>query len=67
VSRPAILAIDAGTTGITVLLVGQDGAVLSRGYREFRTYRQAGSSDGGEIWRQPCAAREALTAARVEP
>ncbi|MGH2686577.1 MAG: FGGY family carbohydrate kinase, partial [Actinomycetota bacterium] len=31
----AILAIDAGTTGMTVLVVGEDGAVVSRGYREF--------------------------------
>jgi glycerol kinase len=30
-----ILAIDAGTTGVTALLVGDDGTVHSRGYREF--------------------------------
>ena len=31
----AVLAIDAGTTGVTVLVVDEDGAVLGRGYREF--------------------------------
>src|SRR5215213_7869137 len=30
-----VLAIDAGTTGITALVVGEQGDVLSRGYREF--------------------------------
>jgi glycerol kinase len=30
----AILAIDAGTTGTTALVIAQDGAVLGRGYRE---------------------------------
>ncbi|MCA1726528.1 MAG: glycerol kinase GlpK [Actinobacteria bacterium] len=30
-----VLAIDAGTTGITVLVIGEDGAVLGKGYREF--------------------------------
>src|SRR3954451_16361690 len=29
-----VLAIDAGTTGVTALVVGQDGGVLARGYRE---------------------------------
>ena len=30
-----VLAIDAGTTGITVLVIGEDGGVRGRGYREF--------------------------------
>src|SRR5687767_10802061 len=30
-----VLAIDAGTTGVTALVVGEDGDVLARGYREF--------------------------------
>ena len=30
-----VLAIDAGTTGVTALVVAEDGAVLARGYREF--------------------------------
>ena len=31
----SVLAIDAGTTGVTALVVGEDGRVLSRGYEEF--------------------------------
>ena len=30
-----VLAIDAGTTGVTALVVGEHGDVLARGYREF--------------------------------
>ena len=31
----SVLAVDAGTTGVTALIVGQDGRVLSRSYQEF--------------------------------
>jgi glycerol kinase len=31
----SVLAIDAGTTGVTALVVADDGRVLSRGYQEF--------------------------------
>ncbi len=31
----SVLAIDCGTTGVTALVVGEDGRVLSRGYQEF--------------------------------
>jgi glycerol kinase len=31
----SVLAIDAGTTGVTALVVGEDGSVLARGYQEF--------------------------------
>jgi glycerol kinase len=31
----SVLAIDAGTTGVTALVVAEDGRVLSRGYQEF--------------------------------
>jgi glycerol kinase len=31
----SVLALDAGTTGVTALLVGHDGSVLARGYQEF--------------------------------
>ena len=34
----AILAIDAGTTGITSVLVAHDGSVLSQGYQEFEQH-----------------------------
>src|SRR3712207_6932012 len=30
-----VLAIDAGTTGVTALLVGVDGRVAAKGYQEF--------------------------------
>lgn len=30
-----VLAIDAGTTGVTALVVGDDGGIVSRGYQEF--------------------------------
>ena len=31
----SVLAIDCGTTGVTALVVSEDGSVLSRGYQEF--------------------------------
>src|SRR4051812_20214843 len=31
----AVLAIDAGTTGVTALVVGDDGSIRARGYEEF--------------------------------
>jgi glycerol kinase len=34
----SVLAIDAGTTGVTALLVAADGTVAARGYQEFRQY-----------------------------
>jgi len=34
----SVLAIDAGTTGVTALIVTSDGTVLSRGYAEFNQY-----------------------------
>jgi glycerol kinase len=34
----SVLAIDAGTTGVTVLIVAPDGSVTGRGYQEFRQY-----------------------------
>jgi glycerol kinase len=34
----SVLAIDAGTTGVTALLVGPDGTVAARGYQEFRQH-----------------------------
>ena len=30
-----VLAIDAGTTGVTALVVAEDGRVVGRGYEEF--------------------------------
>ena len=34
----AILSIDAGTTGVTALVVGRDGGVLGHGYTEFEQH-----------------------------
>ncbi len=34
----SVLAIDAGTTGVTALIVAADGTVVSRGYSEFSQY-----------------------------
>ena len=34
----SVLAIDCGTTGVTALVVSEDGRVLSRGYQEFAQY-----------------------------
>ena len=31
----SVLALDVGTTGVTALVVGEDGSVLARGYQEF--------------------------------
>jgi glycerol kinase len=34
----SVLAIDAGTTGVTALVIAADGSVAGRGYEEFRQY-----------------------------
>lgn len=59
-----ILAIDAGTTGVTALVVDGQGQVISSGYAEFPQYFPADGwveHDLGEIWQATCtAARAAL-------
>jgi len=59
-----VLAIDEGTTGVTCLVVAQDGRVLSRAYREItQHYPQPGwvEHDAEEIFERTVdAAREAL-------
>lgn len=66
---PFVLAIDAGTTGVTALLVGADARVHATGYREFtQHYPHPGwvSHDAEEIWAATLAAtEEALAAAGV--
>jgi glycerol kinase len=50
----SILALDQGTTGSTALVIGQDGKVLGRGYREFtQHFPQPGwvEHDAEEIFR----------------
>ena len=49
----AILAIDAGTTGITALVVDGSAAIIARGYREFPQHFPADGwveHDLGEMW-----------------
>jgi glycerol kinase len=56
-----VLAIDAGTTGVTVLLVGDDARVHATGYREFPQYfPHPGwvSHDADEIWSATLTATE---------
>jgi glycerol kinase len=63
----AILALDAGTTGVTALLVDGAGRAVSRGYREFpQYYPRPGwvEHDAEEIWQATLAAAgEALSRA----
>jgi glycerol kinase len=63
----AVLAIDEGTTGVTCLVVGSDGTVQSRGYREITQHFPAPGlveHDAEEIFARTCeAAREALAGA----
>ena len=55
----AILAIDAGTTGVTVQVVSDKGKTISRGYREFLQYFPAPGQvehEPEEIWQATLAA-----------
>ncbi|MDH4160350.1 MAG: glycerol kinase [Actinomycetota bacterium] len=66
----AVLAVDAGTTGVTALLVGGDGRVLTRGYAEFP---QHFPRDGwvehapDEIWSATLTATRAVLGSAPEP
>jgi glycerol kinase len=66
-----VLAIDAGTTGVTALVVSEDGSVLSRGYREFpQQFPRPGwvEHDPEAWWGATLAAvPDALRAANVSP
>ncbi|MEB3323687.1 MAG: glycerol kinase GlpK, partial [Synechococcaceae cyanobacterium] len=56
------LALDQGTTGSTALLIGDDGTIRGRGYREIRQhYPEPGwvEHDPEEIWHATVAAAEA--------
>jgi len=63
-STPAILAIDEGTTGVTCMVVTQEGHVAARAYSEFtQHFPQPGwvEHDAAEIWAVTCdLARRAL-------
>ena len=62
----AVLAIDAGTTGVTALVVDEQGRIVSRGYREFpQHFPQPGwvEHSPDEIWTAALeAVQDALTA-----
>ena len=65
-----ILAIDAGTTGVTALVVDGQGQVISTGYAEFPQYfPQDGwvEHDLGEIWRATCTAGKSALGAAPGP
>ena len=67
----SVLALDQGTTGSTALVIGADGQVLGRGYREFtQHFPRPGwvEHDAEEIWRVTLeAARDAIAAAKTVP
>ncbi|HTJ22532.1 MAG TPA: glycerol kinase GlpK [Gemmatimonadaceae bacterium] len=66
-----ILAIDEGTTGATCLMIGEDGRVAGRGYREIPQYFPApGQVEHDALEILECvrlAAREAIDAVGSEP
>lgn len=66
-----VLAIDAGTTGITCLVVSDDGKIVGRGYREITQYfPQPGwvEHDAAEIFQRTLdSAREAIEGSGVVP
>src|SRR4051812_21761357 len=65
----AVLAIDAGTTGVTALVVDEQGSVAARGYQEFpQHFPRPGwvEHEPEEIWQATLAAcRAALDTAAV--
>ena len=64
-----VLAIDAGTTGVTALVVSDDARVVAKGYREFPQYFPRPGwveHDAEEIWRATLdATGEALDKAKL--
>ena len=62
----SVLAIDAGTTGVTAVVVAADGTITARGYQEFgQHFPKPGWVEHSpeEIWQATLeAAREALAA-----
>ncbi|HWC35722.1 MAG TPA: glycerol kinase GlpK [Mycobacteriales bacterium] len=65
-----VLAIDAGTTGVTALVVTADGRIGSRGYQEFpQHFPEPGwvEHEPEEIWQATLAACRSALAAAPEP
>ena len=61
----SVLALDVGTTGVTALVVGDDGGVLSRGYQEFpQHFPRPGwvEHEPEEMWQAVLAAARAALA-----
>jgi len=67
----SILAIDAGTTGVTALVVSDQGLILAKGYQEFQQhFPEPGwvEHDLDEIWQATLlACQTALAATEVRP
>jgi glycerol kinase len=67
----AVLSIDAGTTGVTVLAIDEAGRVMARGYREFpQHFPKPGwvEHDPEEIWQATLAAgAQCLHEAGMDP
>ncbi|MGI9197794.1 MAG: FGGY family carbohydrate kinase [Candidatus Nanopelagicales bacterium] len=66
----AVLSLDAGTTGVTALLVDDAARVIAQGYREFpQHFPQDGwvEHDPGDIWAAALAATRDALAASPEP
>jgi glycerol kinase len=66
----SVLAIDAGTTGVTALVVNDSGEVVARGYREFaQHFPEPGwvEHDPDDIWHAVLAACRTALAAAPEP
>ncbi|CAM3526755.1 glycerol kinase GlpK [Nocardioides dubius] len=66
----SILAIDAGTTGVTALVVTTDGGIAARGYQEFaQHFPQPGwvEHNPEEIWQATLEATRAVLAAYQGP
>ncbi|MBA3657644.1 MAG: glycerol kinase, partial [Gemmatimonadaceae bacterium] len=66
-----VLAIDEGTTGVTCMMIREDGSIAGRGYREITQYfPQPGwvEHDGEEIFNRTLeSAREAITESGASP
>jgi glycerol kinase len=69
--RGVVLSLDEGTTGATVAVVGLDGEIRAKGYREItQHYPQPGwvEHDPNEIWSAvQLATKDALHSARARP
>ena len=67
----SILAIDAGTTGVTALVVSNDGRIIARGYQEFEQYFPTPGwveHEPEQIWQATlAAATRALSLADEKP